>query len=401
MSSEVHPARTSWWFTVSLNFEIRGTEKYRYCAVRSCSSQAGVDSPAIDLRRQYRCDGVERNGNKPKHSLLVCVAFGLCTSTMKSISNSKLNLQEFSEHTTVHGLPKILSNESTLSKTVWLLLFLCATGLFLLQAITLLDTYFDRPVQTVLKAESLKEFPSVTVCSLRNIDPVLNFLFVKSSLGELPSDCRSPGNDDDGYLCFMVDKYKQELEVYNKLRTPYNNVAKIKSDPALDAPLYHHFDRNEYLVTALNNYLGSRVTFAANVLHSNLISPTKMGFDFDHFMMKCRFGSHSCASMLLDDDCGLQRYVNQTKGCTIRDREGFRQLYDPRTYNCYTFNTTQFLMRQYKASSVDELPPPMTGPESGFDFAVLADGMYAPTRNDSDTKLGGIGVRTTTFCCCQ
>ena len=95
---------------------------------------------------------------------------------LKVTSKSTVSLHEFSEQTTVHGLPKILSNDSTASKCVWLILFAGAIALFLIQGITLLSDYFKYPTRTVLGTERLKEFPSVTLCNLRHIDLVLHLL---------------------------------------------------------------------------------------------------------------------------------------------------------------------------------------------------------------------------------
>lgn len=309
---------------------------------------------------------------------------------MKPTFKSTLSLEEFSEKTTVHGLPKILSNESSVSKCVWLILFSGATAVFLIQSITLLSVYFSYPIQTVLGTERLDEFPSVTICNLRHIDPLINFLFLKSVTGDLPDDCGSASqlNETDKFLCYLKKKYEKQLNTYDFLRVPYDNIEKLwkKLSKEGSLPSLLKRKRNEnFILSSFRSALGCRATFASNVLKSKLSNPEDFGFEFDHFIVKCRYGSRSCAD-IIEEKCRVSS--DNDTWCFKRNQIGFKQVYDPNHYNCYTFNPTQFLTESMDIGSDDKVPPPMTGFQSGLDIVLLADGLYLPDTENLPSLLG-------------
>ena len=260
-----------------------------------------------------------------------------------------MSLQDFSAQTTVHGLPKILSNDSVASKCIWLVLFSGATALFLIQGITLLSDYFKYPTRTVLGTDTLKEFPSVTLCNLRHIDPVLNLLFAKSLTGKLPKVCDSKKNksQEDRFLCHLKHKYKRQLKTYDFLRIAYKNIQGWKQNPASCKILWDILQKlrnKDFMISAISTALGSRATFAANVLKSRLSKPEDFGFEFDHFFVNCRYGSNECA-VPQKVECSGQN--DNDTWCFKRNQVGFKRLYETNHFNCYTFNPAEFLVETW------------------------------------------------------
>ena len=311
----------------------------------------------------------------------------------KAKLKSVVSLKEFSEQTTVHGLPKILSNDSSVSKCIWLVLFSGATALFMIQGITLLSDYFKHPTRTVLETERLKEFPSVTLCNLRHIDPVLNLLLTKYVTRKIPNSCETnnPKSADDQYLCYLKEKYERQLKTYDLLRIPYKNAQKIKQNYEKEIffrDILQGTQNPNFMVSAISSDMESRATFAANVLKSRISNPEDFGFEFDHFIIKCKFGSKECA-------------VPELKPCHIdnngtwyfkRNQMGFKRVYESNHYNCYTFNPSEFLMESMRLESRDLIPEPMIGIHGGLDLVLLADGVYLPNESDGAPDLIGLQV---------
>ena len=305
---------------------------------------------------------------------------------------SAVSLKEFSEQTTVHGLPKILSNDCPISKCIWLVLFSVATALFMVQGMTLLYDYFKYPTSTVLDTERLKEFPSVTVCNLRHIDPVLNLLLTKHVTRKLPQKCEPKyyKSYDEKYLCHLKKAYGRQLRTYDLLRVPYENTKRIQNDykdRMLFKDILQGTEDSDFFVTTIAAEVNSRATFAANVLKSELSNPEEFGFDFDHFIVKCRFGSKECAAAE-EKPCN----VDNNSTCFRRNQSGFKRIYNTNHYNCFTFNPTEFLKENMKLESGDSIPEPMSGIYAGLDLVLLADGMYVPQANNSIPNLVGLQV---------
>ncbi|XP_071488689.1 epithelial sodium channel subunit alpha-like [Diadema antillarum] len=93
---------------------------------------------------------------------------GLAVSSRKSLNALLL---EFSNVTTAHGVPRIITGKSTLSKLLWSTLTLAALGAFLWQGSLLFIDFSHHPYTTQIDLITKTEldFPAVTVCNMNRM----------------------------------------------------------------------------------------------------------------------------------------------------------------------------------------------------------------------------------------
>ncbi|KAJ7371670.1 hypothetical protein OS493_023698 [Desmophyllum pertusum] len=84
--------------------------------------------------------------------------------------------REFVNNTTLHGIRYVFMKRHILIRLLWLVLLLTSGGYYIFTVYRAFTKYYNRPINTVLSREHLKEmdFPAVTICSLN--------LFAKSKI---------------------------------------------------------------------------------------------------------------------------------------------------------------------------------------------------------------------------
>ncbi|XP_077980560.1 uncharacterized protein LOC144435805 [Glandiceps talaboti] len=81
-------------------------------------------------------------------------------------------VQEFSDNTTAHGIPRIINARQSLAKFLWFIVVAGSTGVFVWQSLVLVFDFFDWPVdvsiEVITKSDGV-EYPAVTVCNINRL----------------------------------------------------------------------------------------------------------------------------------------------------------------------------------------------------------------------------------------
>ena len=192
--------------------------------------------------------------------------------------------------------PGGLAKKSTCYKIVWVLLFLVSIIMFIVQASILLEDYFSYPTQTTLASEDIAEFPAVTLCSLRHIDPVLTFLLIKAYKKELPETC----DNTDDMICALKEKYKEQLETYDLLVKSYEkmNETKYMKWHGARSEMRNMGYTNDFVMKSAYVKFTNRVTFASNIERLNRSTISDFGVQFSHLFTRCFYSMYECAELL-------------------------------------------------------------------------------------------------------
>ena len=245
--------------------------------------------------------------------------------------STKAVLEEFANHTTMHGVPKVIHARSVVSRVLWALICVVAGGLFCIQTTEVLTAYFSYPKKvTVEVVPTPVPFPHISMCNMRHLD-----FFILNILNRKFLDDHRPLSHINSTHPF-IRQYMKVVAKYGALFYKY---------------------QNDYPVEFQEIF--SRTTFSANIPEDIM---SMAGIQLEELIVSCHFGWH---------------------GCNIsRD---FSQFFDPYYYNCYT----------YKAQGVVDSnghmahPASSEGIENGWS-AILFSGSGVLDKNKEVRVLPGL-----------
>ncbi len=257
-------------------------------------------------------------------------------------------LSYFADHTSVHGWPRVLSNNNVQYKLLWLSLCLISTGMFLFQAFELLYNYFQFPTQTTVEVYGpIEQFPSITFCNLQHIDPVLHYLVVKQINGDLENVCDNKTGSHEEFLCKLKKKYKPQIDTYNLLEKEYEYFSRNKTNKPHNIK-YFLEDlgyKSDFFINSVRAKYFNRETFAANILKTGLSKPSQFGISLENFINQCYYSIYDCTPKRSSPSPWF-KLVNTSDH-----------------FNCYTFNPNVFL--QEVAEDKDARTQPIPGAQGG------------------------------------
>ena len=257
-------------------------------------------------------------------------------------------LSYFADHTSVHGWPRVLSNNKKFYKLFWLLLCLTSTGMFLFQAILLLEDYYEYPTQTTLEVSGpIEQFPSITFCNLQHIDPVLHYLVVNDLNGDKENSCNNKTNSDDDLLCSLKGKYKSQIDTYKLLQKEYqyfDNQRETRPNK-IKAYLKEIGYTSDFLIDSVRAKFLNRQTFAANILKTRISKPSHFGISVENFINKCYYSIYECTP----------KRSSPSPWFTLINTSNH--------FNCYTFNPNVF--EQEVTRDINAKTSSVLGPQGG------------------------------------
>ncbi|KAK2154562.1 hypothetical protein LSH36_265g03022 [Paralvinella palmiformis] len=197
-------------------------------------------------------------------------------------------LDIFANHTTMHGLPKVIHAKSTLSRIFWSIVCIAAGAMFCMQMSEVLRRYFSYPKKvTVEVVPTPVPFPAISLCNMRNLDfYTLNTLNRKFIADPYPT---SHLNDSNPF----IRSYMLLVARYGAMWYEYQDV-------------YPHVFQEVF----------SRTTFSSNINESIISEAAVL---LDEFIVNCYHAGNSCN----------------------RSRD-FDKFFDPYYFNCFTYTSPSY-----------------------------------------------------------
>ena len=236
-------------------------------------------------------------------------------------------LRTFADHTTMHGVPKLIQARSIFGRIFWTLVCLAAGGMFCVNMSELLHRYFSYPKKvTVEVVPTAVPFPAITICNMRNLDihilNTLNRMFINDS---------EPRNHINTSAHPFIKVYMKSVARYG--------------------PVFYAFQKEHQ---AMFQEIFSRTTFSANIPR-DIIKTAAVSLD--ELIVHCHYASRRC---------------NVTRD--------FLRFFDPYYFNCFTYNAPNALENDDSMSE---------GIENGWSSVVMS-GTGMLDKNTEPRMLPGI-----------
>ena len=203
------------------------------------------------------------------------------------ILNMNHMLTKFAKRTTLHGVQGAILSRSPIKRIIWWIIFLAATGMFLVQFSFLLKKYYSYGKEVDIEiVQRHIPFPAISICNLRSMDAKvlnkINRLFI-----DKPDAHYHYTHTNDSAIREYMKVFAKYGLLYKKHWHKYHSIFE------------------EVLSSAF---------FAANIDKSVI---GDMGVQLDDFIVTCRLGGTQC---------------NRS--------DVLFQFFHPRFYNCFTYNSS-------------------------------------------------------------